>query len=113
MNWPPLLRMPKSWVYEKARQRRIPHLKPGKRLLFRSHEVLAWFEQEYLRAPLALASAFRGPGKPILARRRQLTPNAALGGRRGDRPRAARVSGDGPGAVAVALPSENVARGRE
>jgi len=42
------LRVPSSWVYERTRRRgreRMPHLKLGKYLRFRLHEVRNWIEQ--------------------------------------------------------------------
>ena len=43
-----LLRVPVSWVYERARRRsfdRIPHFKLGKYLRFSEKEVLDWLER--------------------------------------------------------------------
>ena len=42
-----LLRVPVSWVYERTRRRgseRLPHLKIGKYLRFRLHEVESYLE---------------------------------------------------------------------
>jgi excisionase family DNA binding protein len=39
-----LLSVPTSWVYEAARERRIPHLKLGKHLRFRRTDLAAWVE---------------------------------------------------------------------
>jgi excisionase family DNA binding protein len=41
-----LLRVPKSWIYERTRRRgieRIPHKKLGKYLRFQEDEVRNWF----------------------------------------------------------------------
>jgi excisionase family DNA binding protein len=41
-----LLRVPKSWIYERARRRgieRIPHKKLGKYLRFQENELRNWF----------------------------------------------------------------------
>ena len=41
-----LLRVPKSWIYERTRRRgieRIPHKKLGKYLRFQENEVRNWF----------------------------------------------------------------------
>jgi excisionase family DNA binding protein len=43
-----LLRVPVSWVYERARRRsfdRIPHFKLGKYLRFSEKEILNWLER--------------------------------------------------------------------
>jgi excisionase family DNA binding protein len=43
-----LLRVPVSWVYERARRRsfdRIPHFKLGKYLRFSEKEILDWLER--------------------------------------------------------------------
>ena len=43
-----LLRVPKSWVYERTRRRgteRLPHVKLGKYLRFRLSEVAAYVEK--------------------------------------------------------------------
>ena len=37
-----LLRVPKWWVYQRTRTRRIPHYKLGKYLRFRLDEINAW-----------------------------------------------------------------------
>jgi len=42
-----LLRVPVSWVYERTRRRgieRLPHLKIGKYLRFRLHEIESYLE---------------------------------------------------------------------
>ena len=40
-----LLRMPKSWLYERTRQNEVPHFKLGKYLRFDRGELLHWREQ--------------------------------------------------------------------
>lgn len=45
-----LLRKKKTWVYEKARNSEIPHIRTGKYLTFDRDEVLAWF-QSFHRGP--------------------------------------------------------------
>ena len=39
-----LLRIPRSTVYELARNRRIPFLKVGRRILFARQSLLDWIE---------------------------------------------------------------------
>ena len=41
-----LLRVPRSTVYELARNRRIPFLKVGRRTLFAQQSLLEWIAQE-------------------------------------------------------------------
>ena len=40
-----LIRIPKSWLYERTRTNTIPHLKLGKYLRFDRNELLAWTRQ--------------------------------------------------------------------
>jgi excisionase family DNA binding protein len=40
-----LLRVKKSWLYERTRLNQIPHRKLGKYLLFLEEEVLEWVER--------------------------------------------------------------------
>lgn len=43
-----ILRVPKSWVYDRTRKRgleRLPHLKLGKYLRFQLPEVLQWLDR--------------------------------------------------------------------
>jgi len=43
-----LLRVPKSWIYQRTRRRgidRLPHVKLGKYLRFRIPEVHKWLDQ--------------------------------------------------------------------
>jgi excisionase family DNA binding protein len=40
-----LIRVPKSWLYERTRTNTIPHLKLGKYLRFDRDEVIAWARQ--------------------------------------------------------------------
>ncbi len=42
-----LLRVPRSWLYERTRRNEIPCFKIGKYLRFRREEVLTWREQFY------------------------------------------------------------------
>ena len=42
-----LLRVPRSWLYERTRRNEIPCFKIGKYLRFRREEVLAWRERFY------------------------------------------------------------------
>lgn len=39
-----LLKVPRSWLYERTRKGEIPHLKLGKYLRFHRGELLAWIE---------------------------------------------------------------------
>ena len=39
-----LLRVPRSWLYERTRKGEIPHLKLGKYLRFDREELLAWVQ---------------------------------------------------------------------
>ena len=48
-----LLRVPRSWVYERTRQRspnRIPGFRLGKYWRFRESDVLAWLERQRVGA---------------------------------------------------------------
>lgn len=40
-----LIRIPKSWLYERTRTNTIPHLKLGKYLRFDRNELVAWTRQ--------------------------------------------------------------------
>ncbi len=40
-----LIRVPKSWLYERTRTNTIPHLKLGKYIRFDRHELIAWARQ--------------------------------------------------------------------
>lgn len=40
-----LIRVPKSWLYERTRTNTIPHLKLGKYLRFNRDELVAWTQQ--------------------------------------------------------------------
>ena len=40
-----LIRVPKSWLYERTRTNTIPHLKLGKYLRFNRDELVAWTRQ--------------------------------------------------------------------
>ena len=40
-----LIRVPKSWLYERTRTNAIPHLKLGKYLRFNRDELVAWTQQ--------------------------------------------------------------------
>ena len=40
-----LIRVPKSWLYERTRTNAVPHLKLGKYLRFDQEEFLAWARQ--------------------------------------------------------------------
>ena len=40
-----LLRVPKSWLYERTRTNTVPHIKLGKYLRFDQHELLTWARQ--------------------------------------------------------------------
>jgi excisionase family DNA binding protein len=40
-----LIRVPKSWLYERTRTNTIPHLKLGKYLRFDRDELVAWTRQ--------------------------------------------------------------------
>ena len=66
-----LIRVPKSWLYERTRTNTIPHLKLGKYLRFDRDELVAWSRQ------------FRrdGRGRELLGRRDEERKNreAALG----------------------------------
>ena len=68
-----LIRIPKSWLYERTRTNTIPHLKLGKYLRFDRNELLAWTRQ--------FRRDGRGPGRQSLGRRdeRRRNREAALG----------------------------------
>jgi len=40
-----LIRVPKSWLYERTRTNTVPHVKLGKYLRFDQEEFLAWARQ--------------------------------------------------------------------
>ena len=40
-----LIRVPKSWLYERTRTNTVPHIKLGKYLRFDQQEFLAWARQ--------------------------------------------------------------------
>jgi excisionase family DNA binding protein len=40
-----LIRVPKSWLYERTRTNTVPHIKLGKYLRFDKQEFLAWARQ--------------------------------------------------------------------
>ncbi len=40
-----LIRVPKSWLYERTRTNTVPHIKLGKYLRFDQEELLAWTRQ--------------------------------------------------------------------
>ena len=40
-----LLRVPKSWLYERTRTNSVPHMKVGKYLRFDQQEFVAWARQ--------------------------------------------------------------------
>ena len=107
-----LLRVPQSWLYEQARQRRIPHLKPGKRLLFVEAEVVAWFEETYRRAPLEVRSPSSLRPRRRTPARQPRAPNTALGSRRSAKPSVARVSANGPTVIASRLPEQRPGEGQ-
>jgi excisionase family DNA binding protein len=46
-----LLRVPKSWLYERTRLNTVPHVKLGKYLRFDREEFLAWARQVSPRRP--------------------------------------------------------------
>ena len=68
-----LIRVPKSWVYERTRTNTIPHLKLGKYLRFDRDELAAWARQ--------FRRDGRGRGRQSLGRRdaRQKNQTATLG----------------------------------
>ena len=41
-----LLKVPRSWLYDRTRKGKIPHLKLGKYLRFHREELLAWIEDQ-------------------------------------------------------------------
>ncbi len=41
-----LLKVPRSWIYERTRKGEIPHVKLGKYLRFHRQELLAWIESQ-------------------------------------------------------------------
>ena len=45
-----LLSVPTSWVYEAARERRLPHLKVGKHLRFLRADLEAWLQEQRVEA---------------------------------------------------------------
>lgn len=40
-----LIRVPKSWLYERTRTNTVPHIKLGKYLRFDQQELLTWVRQ--------------------------------------------------------------------
>jgi excisionase family DNA binding protein len=69
-----LIRVPKSWLYERTRTNTIPHLKLGKYLRFDRDELVAWSRQ--------FRRDGRGPGRQSLGPRDERRKNreaAALG----------------------------------
>ncbi len=42
-----LIRVPKSWLYERTRLNTVPHVKLGKYLRFDREELLTWARQFY------------------------------------------------------------------
>jgi excisionase family DNA binding protein len=40
-----LIRVPKSWLYERTRTNTVPHIKLGKYLRFEQQELLTWVRQ--------------------------------------------------------------------
>jgi excisionase family DNA binding protein len=68
-----LIRVPKSWLYERTRTNTIPHLKLGKYLRFDRDELAAWARQ--------FRRDGRGRGRQSLGRRdaRQKNQTATLG----------------------------------
>jgi excisionase family DNA binding protein len=68
-----LIRVPKSWLYERTRTNTIPHLKLGKYLRFDRDELVAW-ARHFRRDG-------RGRGRQSLGRRdaRQKNQTATLG----------------------------------
>lgn len=41
-----LLGVPKSWLYERTRRKKIPHLKLGKYIRFNMEELTTWLEDQ-------------------------------------------------------------------
>jgi excisionase family DNA binding protein len=68
-----LIRVPKSWLYERTRTNTIPHLKLGKYLRFDQDELVTWSRQ--------FRRDGRGRGRQSLGRRDERSKNgeAALG----------------------------------
>jgi len=68
-----LIRVPKSWLYERTRTNTIPHLKLGKYLRFDRDELVAWTRQFRRNG--------RGRGRQSFGRRdaRQKNQAATLG----------------------------------
>jgi excisionase family DNA binding protein len=68
-----LIRVPKSWLYERTRTNTIPHLKLGKYLRFDRDELAAWTRQ--------FRRDGRGRGRQSFGRRdaRQKNQAATLG----------------------------------
>ena len=71
-----LLKVPKSWIYERTRRKAIPHIKLGKYLRFQADVLARWLGSGAGRDapgpqdPAALAStARRRTGRPLRARR--------------------------------------------
>ena len=46
-----LLNVPASWVLAEARARRIPHVRLGRYVRFRSHELLEWLDDRQPDSP--------------------------------------------------------------
>lgn len=43
-----LLNLSRSYLYRETRARRIPHIKIGSRILFRTTDLQAWLEKQYI-----------------------------------------------------------------
>jgi len=64
-----LIRVPKSWLYDRTRTNTIPHIKLGKYLRFERDELVAWARQ--------FRRDGRGPGPQSYGRRAAQRKNQA------------------------------------
>lgn len=46
-----LLSVPKSWVRQRTREERIPHIKLGRYRRYQRHEILAWVQRAGVTHP--------------------------------------------------------------
>src|SRR5262249_25821715 len=67
-----LLRVPKSWLYERTRTNSVPHMKLGKYLRFDRQEFLAWARHFCLDGP-------GRPRRPAIAGRSARSTRPPLG----------------------------------
>jgi len=71
-----LLKVPKSWIYERTRRKKIPHIKLGKYLRFQADVLARWLGAGAGRGALGsqepavpASTTRRGTGRPLRTRR--------------------------------------------